>query len=128
MELRSVAKLPGLRQSFLIETFNLKGAIEYLLDNKENARECLTDMPPRTQAELDTVTLHNRALFVYGIDQPQQCAQELESLLSEGLNFPPEAFANLILLCCRLLHYDIAADLLAENIELSYSCLSTVSY
>lgn len=33
VELRSVSQLPGMRSSFLIEAFNLKGAIEYLSGN-----------------------------------------------------------------------------------------------
>jgi tetratricopeptide repeat protein 30 len=44
----------------LIEAFNLKAAIEYVLKNAEAAREALTDMPPRSEDELDAVTLHNQ--------------------------------------------------------------------
>ena len=40
----------------------VKAAIEYVLKNTENAREALTDMPPRSEDELDAVTLHNQVL------------------------------------------------------------------
>ena len=36
-----------LHKTALIEAFNLKAAIEYLLKNQDAAREALTDMPPR---------------------------------------------------------------------------------
>ena len=49
-----------LHKTGLIEAFNLKAAIEYLLKNPEAAREALTDMPPRGENELDAVTLHNQ--------------------------------------------------------------------
>ena len=38
--------------------------------------------------------------------------------------FPPETFPNLILLYCKYQHYDLAADILAENTDLTYKCLS----
>jgi len=39
--------------------------------------------------------------------------------------FPPETFPNLILLYCKYQHFDLAADILAENADLTYKCLST---
>ncbi len=36
-----------LRETALIEAFNLKAAIEYVLKNMEAAKEALSDMPPR---------------------------------------------------------------------------------
>ena len=54
-----------LHKTGLIEAFNLKAAIEYLLKNPEAAREALTDMPPRGENELDAVTLHNQAFFIF---------------------------------------------------------------
>ena len=56
-----------LHKTGLIEAFNLKAAIEYLLKNPEAAREALTDMPPRGENELDAVTLHNQAFFIFCI-------------------------------------------------------------
>ena len=38
--------------------------------------------------------------------------------------FPPETFPNLILLYCKYEHFDLAADVLAENADLTYKCLS----
>ena len=38
--------------------------------------------------------------------------------------FPSETFPNLILLYCKYQHYDLAADILAENAHLTYKCLS----
>jgi tetratricopeptide repeat protein 30 len=38
--------------------------------------------------------------------------------------FPPETFPNLILLYCKYQHFDLAADVLAENCDLTYKCLS----
>ena len=60
IEVRSVGNTLTLHKTALIEAFNLKAAIEYLLKNQEAAREALTDMPPRSENELDAVTLHNQ--------------------------------------------------------------------
>jgi hypothetical protein len=61
MKVRSVGNTLTLHETALIEAFNLKAAIEYVLKNAEAAREALTDMPPRSEDELDAVTLHNQA-------------------------------------------------------------------
>ena len=37
-----------------------QAAIEYSVKNYESAKEALTDMPPRSDTELDAVTLHNQ--------------------------------------------------------------------
>ena len=39
-----------------MEAFNLKAAIECKMKNMAAAREALTDMPPRAEAELDPVS------------------------------------------------------------------------
>ncbi len=44
-----------LKESALVEAFNLKAAIEYNMKNYEAAREAMTDAPPRTEEELDPV-------------------------------------------------------------------------
>lgn len=62
LQVRSVGNTLTLHETALIEAFNLKAAIEYVLKNTENAREALTDMPPRSEDELDAVTLHNQVL------------------------------------------------------------------
>ena len=46
-----------------MEAFNLKAAIEYNMKNIEAAKEALVDMPPRSEQEVDPVTLHNQALM-----------------------------------------------------------------
>ena len=71
----------------MVEAFNLKSAIEYMMKNMEAAKDCtsacrghtahelpdiiaqdaLDDMPPRDESELDAVTLHNQAAF-WGLD------------------------------------------------------------
>lgn len=44
-----------LKDTALVEAFNLKAAIEYNMKNYDAAREALTDMPPRDEVELDPV-------------------------------------------------------------------------
>ena len=69
IEVRSVGNSAVLKETCLIEAFNLKAAIEYEMKSKEPAKvgsdsgaakEALTDMPPRLESELDPVTLHNQ--------------------------------------------------------------------
>ena len=69
IEVRSVGNSAVLKETCLIEAFNLKAAIEYDMKSKEPAKvgsdsgaakEALTDMPPRLESELDPVTLHNQ--------------------------------------------------------------------
>ncbi len=55
MEVRSVGNSQTLKETALIEAFNLKAAIEYTMKNVEAAKEALTDMPPRQEEELDPV-------------------------------------------------------------------------
>jgi tetratricopeptide repeat protein 30 len=71
IEVRSVGNSAVLKETCLIEAFNLKAAIEYEMKSKEPAKvstdiaaakEALTDMPPRSEEELDPVTLHNQVL------------------------------------------------------------------
>ena len=60
IEVRSVGNTQILRETALVEAFNLKAAIEYSLANHDAAKEALSDMPPRGEDELDPVTLHNQ--------------------------------------------------------------------
>mmetsp|Transcript_34017 Transcript_34017/g.30796 ORF Transcript_34017/g.30796 Transcript_34017/m.30796 type:complete len:130 (+) Transcript_34017:436-825(+) len=62
-EAKSVGNSQALRESALIEAFNLKAAIEYSLKNTKAAKSALMDMPPRSEEELDPVTLMNLALM-----------------------------------------------------------------
>ena len=51
-----------LKESALVEAFNLKGAIEYNMKNYEAAREAMADAPPRTEEELDPVNAPHRKI------------------------------------------------------------------
>ena len=66
--------------------------------------------PPRLQ-----VSLHNSALLNMDTD-PTGGFKKLNFLL-QSPPFPPETFANLLLLYCKPMHafYDLAADVIAEN-------------
>jgi len=126
IEVRSVGNTLTLHKTGLIEAFNLKAAIEYLLKNPEAAREALTDMPPRGENELDAVTLHNQALMNMEA-RPTDGFGKLQFLLQQN-PFPPETFGNLLLLYCKYEYYDLAADVLAENAHLTYKYLSPYLY
>ncbi|XP_022909557.2 intraflagellar transport protein 70A [Onthophagus taurus] len=126
IEVRSVGNTLTLHETALTEAFNLKAAIEYQLKNIEAAREALTDMPPRAEYELDAVTLHNQALM--NVEQnPVEAFEKLQFLLQQN-PFPPETFANLLLLFCQYECYDLAADILAENAHLTYKYLTPYLY
>ena len=58
---------------------------------------------------------------------PTSGFKKLNFLLSNP-PFPPETFPNLILLYCKYQHYDLAADVLAENCDLTYKCLSNEDF
>jgi tetratricopeptide repeat protein 30 len=79
------------------------------------AREALQDMPPRSIEELDPVSLHNRALMNVEED-PEEAFNTLSFLISKP-PFPPETFANLLLLYIKPPHnfHNLAADTLAEH-------------
>ncbi|XRB01471.1 tetratricopeptide repeat protein 30 [Pycnococcus provasolii] len=118
MEVRSVGNSQTLKETALVESFNLKAAIEYIMHNFEATKEALTDMPPRAEEELDPVTLHNTALMNMDTD-PTGGFKKLNYLLSNP-PYPPETFGNLLLLYCKPAHafFDLAADVLAENTHL----------
>jgi len=122
IEVRSVGNSQALRETALVEAFNLKAAIEYASKNMEAAQEALTDMPPRSEEELDPVTLHNQALM-HMEEDPTTGFKKMNFLLSQP-PFPPETFGNLLLLYCKYMYYDLAADVLAENSHLSFKFLT----
>lgn len=99
IEVRSVGNTIALHQTALIEAFNLKSAIEYQLKNFDAAQEALTDMPPRSEEELDAVTLHNQALVNMDL-KPMEGFEKLQFLLQQH-TFPKETFSNLLLLYCK---------------------------
>jgi tetratricopeptide repeat protein 30 len=127
----SVGNTPALRSTFLVEAFNLKAAVEFAMKNFDEAREALTDMPPRAEEELDPVTLHNVALMHMDTD-PADGFDKLNFLVSspDSVPAPPECFANLLLLYVSPAHgfYDLAADVLAEHPVLAQKHLSADAY
>jgi len=139
-EARSVGNSTVLKETALIEAFNLKAAIEYQLqgvDGNSNlhgsnnnsmdaAKEALTDMPPRSEDELDPVTLHNQAL-IHAEEDPMGSIKKLTYLITHP-PYPPETFGNLLLLHCKFQNFDVAAGLLAENAQLTYKYLSQELY
>ena len=126
VEVKSVGNTQILRETALIEAFNLKAAIEFQMKNNSAAQEALQDMPPRNEEELDPVTLHNQALM--NIEEDATNGFKKLNFLLNNPPFPPETFPNLILLYCKYQHYDLAADVLAENADLTYKCLSAEDF
>lgn len=122
IEVRSVGNSQVLKETAMIEAFNLKAAIEYQLNNSEAAQEALTDMPPRNEEELDPVSLHNTALMNMDAD-PTTGFRKLNFLLNSP-PCPPETLGNLLFLYCKFQYYNLAADTLAENRQLLNNCLS----
>ena len=78
-------------------------------------------MPPRQEDELDPVTLMNQALLSIE-DDPAIGFKKLNFLI-QNPPFPPETFPNLLLLYCKYNYYDLAADVLAENVDLTFDCI-----
>ncbi|CAD7705097.1 unnamed protein product [Ostreobium quekettii] len=115
VEVRSVGNSQTLKNTALVEAFNLKAAIEYTMKNHEAAREALTDMPPRSEEELDPVTLHNSAII--NMDEDPEGGFKKLNFLLQSPPFPPDTFGSLLLLYCKPQHgfYDLAADVMAEN-------------
>jgi len=126
LQVRSVGNTAALRETALIEAFNLKAAIEYMMKNQEAAQDALMDMPPRDESELDAVTLHNQALMEME-EKPTEGFRKLNFLLHQHPS-PPETFVNLLLLYCKYNYYDLAADILAENSDLTYKVMNPQDY
>ena len=124
----SVGNTPTLRATFLVEAFNLKAAVAFATKHFDEAREALTSMPPRAEAELDPVTLHNVALMHMDTN-PADGFDKLNFLVSspDSVPAPPECFANLLLLYVSPAHgfFDLAADALAEHPSPARERLST---
>ena len=91
------------------------------MKNFDAAREALSDMPPRSESELDPVTLHNQVWGCGGgreasvssvillnrnqgllaMDtEPNSGFKKLNFLLSQP-PFPNETFSNLVILYCK---------------------------
>ncbi|KAJ1369774.1 Tetratricopeptide repeat protein 30A [Parelaphostrongylus tenuis] len=111
VDLRSVGNTMKLHETSLVEALNLKFAVEYKLKNFAAAQEALTDMPPRTEEELDAVTLHNQALIA-------KSDQQTGTTQCDDID---DVFRN-------LQYYDLAADVLAENTHLTFKYLTQYQY
>lgn len=72
--------------------------------------EALTDMPPRNEEELDAVSLHNQALMNMDT-KPADGFAKLQFLLQQP-SFPPETFANLLLLYVK---YEVNQEGMVES-------------
>jgi tetratricopeptide repeat protein 30 len=125
-DITSVGNTQILKESALVEVFNLKAAIEYNLKNSGQAKEALWDMPPRHETEWDPVTLMNYALM--NIDNDPTGGFKKLNYLLHNPPFPPETFCNLLLLYCKFHYYDLAADILAENSELTIKYITNDDY
>ncbi|KAL3103629.1 hypothetical protein niasHS_000265 [Heterodera schachtii] len=123
---RSVGNTLLLHESAVVEACNLKFAIEYRMKNMEAAAEALSDLPARMEEELDPVTLHNQALLSVESNLADSFSK-LQYLLGNN-PFPPETFANLLLLYCKFEYFDLAADVLAENAHLTYKLLNQFQF
>ena len=126
IEVKTVGNSQALRETALIEAFNLKAAIEFSIKNFAQAKEALIDMPPRGEDELDPVTLMNQALMNME-ENPQDGFKKLDHLLRNP-PFPPETFPNVLLLYCKYQYFDVAADVLAEHSDLTFKCISAEDF
>ncbi|EQC42807.1 hypothetical protein SDRG_00528 [Saprolegnia diclina VS20] len=121
-DVKSVRNSTVLRETALVEAFNLKAAIEYDMKNFKGSRDALLDMPPRAEEELDSVSLHNFALMNMDVD-PNGGFKKLNFLL-QNPPFPVETFSNLLILYMKHGFHDLMADVLAENTHLTFQLLS----
>ncbi len=126
IEVASVGNTIILHESCLVEAFNLKAAIQFNMKNLNAAREALTDMPPRSESELDPITLHNIAMMNME-EEPSAGFEKLQFLIQQN-TFPDETFANLCILYVKYSFYSFVADVLAENAHLTYKYLTPVRY
>ncbi|KAF4031043.1 Tetratricopeptide repeat [Phytophthora infestans] len=125
-DVKSVRNSTVLRETALVEAFNLKAAIEYEMKNYKGARDALLDMPPRQEEELDPVSLHNFGLMNMDVD-PNGGFKKLNFLL-QNPPFPVETFSNLLILYTKHGFHDLMADVLAENAHLTFQLLSKEFY
>jgi tetratricopeptide repeat protein 30 len=91
-----------------------------------SAREALTDMPPRSEAELDQITLHNIAIMNMD-EEPSAGFEKLQYLIQQN-TFPFETFANLCFLYIKYSFFSLVADVLADNTPLAFKHLSQVVF
>ncbi|XP_001943853.2 tetratricopeptide repeat protein 30A isoform X1 [Acyrthosiphon pisum] len=111
IEVRSVGNTLTLHESALVEAFNLKAAIQFEKNDIDSAREAMTDMPPRWEEELDSVTLHNQALCSMDMS-PTQGFHKLQFLMQQS-TYPQETLQNLLILYCKHGYHDLASDVIS---------------
>lgn len=121
--------LAVLQESRLVECFNLKASIEYDSGDKAAAAKSLGEhMPTMLEEDRDAITLHNEAIIcdAGGGNLDAGCFKKLQYLMSDpqSSSYPPETFANILLLYLQNGYEDLAATLLAENTDLTYELLS----
>lgn len=121
MQPTPVTNLNALLASSLIEAFNLKAAIEWNLGDEYAANRALNSMPYRKEEDLDPVTLHNKALSELQ-HSPNKGVKKLQFLIQQP-PFPVEAFQNLVNIYIQHDLFDLAADLIAENMFLAKNSL-----
>ncbi|GAU90352.1 hypothetical protein RvY_02779 [Ramazzottius varieornatus] len=136
---------PVLQQSYLIEAYNLKAAMEHHMGNGKSrmkqtklrvhlfpsffetsssanaAQTSLNSIPPRNEEDIDMVTLHNKAILE-AEGEPAESIAALTHIVSQPF-YPKETLANLVTLYFREQQFDIAADFMAENTEVCFTQL-----
>ena len=125
-DVKSVRNSTLLKETSLVEAFNLKSAIEFEMKNGKGAIDALLDMPPRQEEELDPVSLHNFALM--NMDTEPNGGFKKFNFLIQNPPFPPETFSNLLLLYIKHGFHELMADVLAENAHLTFQLLSKEFY
>lgn len=90
----------------------------------DSAREALTDMPPRWEEELDSVTLHNQALCSMDMS-PTQGFHKLQFLMQQS-TYPQETLQNLLILYCKHGYHDLASDVISTYSPVKDKYLSNV--
>lgn len=93
--------------------------MHHSVPSDEAAQEAITDMPPRSEEELDPVTLHNQALMNMD-ENPTQGFEKLQFLLQQ-IPCPPETFANLLLLYVK---FEVRVCGFAEIVNVFKCCLT----
>ena len=87
-------------------------------------------MPPRSEEEVDVITLHNQALMNME-EKPTEGFEKLQFLLQQG-SFPPEAFANLLILYCkyevRAYHIRMYIGFMVVLAHIKPLCTSVIAY
>ena len=117
----------ALKATYLIEAYNLKAALEFDAGDVAAAAATLAQMPYRPEEDLDAVTLQNLAIMRDIGTDISSTFRKLQFLLSNP-PFPPETFANILLLYINHGYEDLAADLLADNSRLTEELLSQELY